>query len=153
MNSSAREILVAYSLEEISFWDVMTWANQINDKDVLHIAALEKLRYIDESEVDQIQIEKNLLSLLPNSNKETLSKILFQEHIARVNSKRITSSDFVNFITRSVYDYESDLSESICAEIYQVFNYYNGFGFADLSAMENNDLVLEINNLINGKNT
>ncbi|OZG69918.1 hypothetical protein BTA51_28705 [Hahella sp. CCB-MM4] len=148
MNGSVREVLVAYALKEISFWDVMAWANQINDEDVFHVAALEQLRYIDEVEADQTQIEKNLLSLLSCSNEETLSKLLFQEHISRVSSKRISSSDFVKFITQSVYDYESDVSESICEEIYQIFNYYNGFGFADLSAMENDELVLEINNFI-----
>ena len=53
----------------------------------------------------------------------------------------------MGFILQSVQGFESDESAPICERIYKIFNYYNGYGFDDLSAMSSDELINEITEL------
>lgn len=140
-------MLIKFSLEEISFWDVMAWANQTqgdNDNDVL----LNELRFMNEDSFEKCHVEKGLLKLLPSSDEETLSKLLFQEHLERVRDEQIKPSVFTDFIIRSVREFEEDETLPMCKDIYRVFNYYNGYGFMNLASMKNSELFEEISEFI-----
>ncbi len=69
MNKTTEETLIAFTLDEITFWDVMAWANEVDEGNITNNAALDELRYIDEDQVRHVEVEKHLLNLMPNSNE------------------------------------------------------------------------------------
>ncbi|MBU2709171.1 hypothetical protein KCM76_24460 [Zooshikella marina] len=102
MAKSVKEILVAYSLEEISIWDVMAWANELDGSEINNESALNELKYINDTAVDSSLIKQSLLNLIPNADEETLSKLLLLENLNRLKTEKITSVEFVNFVINSV---------------------------------------------------
>lgn len=153
MAKSVKEILVAYSLEEISIWDVMAWANELDGSEINNESALNELKYIDDTAVDSSLIKQSLLNLIPNADEETLSKLLLLENLNRLKTEKITSVEFVNFVINSVWDHENNEQAPICEWVYSLFNAYNGYGFDELCEMSSNDLVLVVSEYIDEQDT
>ena len=145
MINEVKNILVRYHLKEVSEWDILAWANSVNDNELIDTNAINFLRHYDDTAPNQKNsIERALLSLIPNDNSETLSQLLLLEMVDRLKNGKISSKEFVNFIIQSVWTLESDSDEPCCKWLINIFNTYNGFGFDDLSAMPNDELVSEI---------
>ncbi len=151
MAKSIERILIEFTLEEISFWEVIAWAHEVDGNEAANEVALTELRYMDEAVIDRKKAIGNLLNLIPNSDNETLPKILLKEHLDRIASNKIKPSKFVEFIVESVQAHENSPNELICSEIYKIFNAYNGFGFDQLESMDNNELLTAISDLLNNQ--
>ena len=152
MTRQVEDILIGFFKGEISSWDVLSWANEIESSSVIDPAVLSKLRIIDEC-VDANEITSNLLALIPNSDEETLSKILLLDNLELLKINKLTPTEFVNFIIRSVWEHESDESGPICSCVYNIFNENNGYGFDNLCAMKNEELAALVQDYINAEET
>ena len=148
MTKPVEDILIAFYRGEISSWDVLAWANETESSSVINPVVLSQLRVIDEC-VGVNEIKNNLLGLIPDSDEETLSKMLLLNNLDLLKNNKLTPTEFVNFIIDSVWAYESDESAPICSCVYNIFNENNGYGFDNLCAMRNEELADLVQDYIN----